>query len=176
MMSKLIYTYKQIIFLFLVVFITITTGNSQSLYQDFNFKMPIETAREVLELKSKSLKNIAFGKGTLYAFRKKSLVDRDNELISINIWSKKNLSLKEAESYLIKSKDHFESENFKMVYAQENWSKPLLVKKNLPCIRFVDKDNSVVVEIDPRGQGGIYNIFVTFYNYEWFLRKARGIE
>jgi len=49
-----------------------------------------------------------------------------------------------------------------------------LVKKNLPCIRFVDPDKKTVVEIDPRGQGSVFNIFVTYYNYDWFLKKARG--
>jgi hypothetical protein len=44
----------------------------------------------------------------------------------------------------------------------------------LPCIRFVDSDKTTVVEVDPRGQGGVYNVFVTFYDYKWFLKKARG--
>ena len=81
------------------------------------------------------------------------------------------MSLQQAETYLLKSKVHFESKEYKTVYAQENWSKPLLVKKNLPCIRFVDPDKKTVVEVDPRGQGSVYNIFVTYYNYEWFLKK-----
>jgi hypothetical protein len=175
-MSKIKYVFPPSSLLFIVFLIAFRVGYSQSLYQDFNYKMPIDSAKNILESKTKRLKNIAFGKGTLYAFRKKSLVERDNELISITIWSKKNLSLKEAESYLLKSRAHFESSEYKVVYAQENWSKPLLVKKNLPCIRFVDPEKTVLVEVDPRGQGGIYNIFVTFYNYDWFLRKARGIE
>lgn len=175
-MSKIKYAFPPSSLMFIVFLIAFRVGYSQSLYQDFNYKMPIDSAKNILESKTKRLKNIAFGKGTLYAFRKKSLVERDNELISITIWSKKNLSLKEAESYLLKSRAHFESSEYKVVYAQENWSKPLLVKKNLPCIRFVDPEKTVLVEVDPRGQGGIYNIFVTFYNYDWFLRKARGIE
>ena len=175
-MSKIKYVFPPSSLLFIVFLIAFRVGYSQSLYQDFNYKMPIDSAKNILESKTKRLKNIAFGKGTLYAFRKKSLVERENELISITIWSKKNLSLKEAESYLLKSRAHFESSEYKVVYAQENWSKPLLVKKNLPCIRFVDPEKTVLVEVDPRGQGGIYNIFVTFYNYDWFLRKARGIE
>ena len=68
----------------------------------------------------------------------------------------------------------FENKNYKIVYAQENWSNPLMVKKNLPCIRYVNPDKTIVVEFDPRGQGSIYNIFVTYYNYDWFLKKARG--
>ena len=175
-MSKIKYAFPPSSLMFIVFLIAFRVGHSQSLYQDFDYKMPIDSAKNILKSKTKRLKNIAFGKGTLYAFRKKSLVERDNELISITIWSKKNLSLKEAESYLLKSRAHFESSEYKVVYAQENWSKPLLVKKNLPCIRFVDPEKTVLVEVDPRGQGGIYNIFVTFYNYDWFLRKARGIE
>jgi hypothetical protein len=175
-MSKIKYAFPPSSLMFIVFLIAFRVGYSQSLYQDFDYKMPIDSAKNILKSKTKRLKNIAFGKGTLYAFRKKSLVERDNELISITIWSKKNLSLKEAESYLLKSRVHFESSEYKVVYAQENWSKPLLVKKNLPCIRFVDPEKTVLVEVDPRGQGGIYNIFVTFYNYDWFLRKARGIE
>ena len=118
--------------------------------------------------------NVSFGAQTAYAVRKKSLVNEDGILISINLWSKNNLSLQQAETYLLKSKAYFESKEYKTVYAQENWSKPLLVKKNLPCIRFVDPDKKTVVEVDPRGQGSVYNIFVTYYNYEWFLKKARG--
>ncbi|MGA0048874.1 MAG: hypothetical protein ACO3UL_03145 [Flavobacteriaceae bacterium] len=175
-MSKIKYAFPPSSLMFIVFLIAFRVGYSQSLYQDFDYKMPIDSAKNILKSKTKRLKNIAFGKGTLYAFRKKSLVERDNELISITIWSKKNLSLKEAESYLLKSRAHFESSEYKVVYAQENWSKPLLVKKNLPCIRFVDPEKTVLVEVDPRGQGGIYNIFVTFYNYDWFLHKARGIE
>ena len=73
-----------------------------------------------------------------------------------------------------KSRAYFESKEFKTVYAQDNWSNPDLVKKNLPCFRFVDPEKTVVVEVDPRGQGTVYNVFVTFYNYDWFLKKALG--
>jgi hypothetical protein len=96
--------------------------------------------------------------------------------VSINIWSKKNLSLSQATAYLKKTRKYFESLDHKTVYAQENWSDPVLVKKNLPCIRFVDPDKRVVIEMDPRGQGSIFNVFITFYNYDWFLRKANGEE
>ena len=61
-------------------------------------------------------------------------------------------------------------------YSQINCSNPFLVKKFLPCICFVDKDKTVVIEFDPRGQGDIYNVFVTYYNYDWFLKQARGEE
>lgn len=153
-----------------------TQLTAQALFKSFDFQMPEEKAKELLLQESKALKNLAFGKETSYAVRRKSLVSKDGKLVSINLGSKKNLTLKEAENYLKKGRTYFESNNFKTVYAQENWSNPILVKKNLPCIRFVDPEKTVVVEIDPRGQGSVYNVFVTFYNYDWFLRKARGQE
>ncbi len=150
--------------------------HAQILYDSLYFEMPIKEAQLFLRENSKKLKNIELGKGTSYAFRKSSLVDHNSKLESINIWSKTNLTLKQASDYLVKTRAYFESKDYKMVYAQENWSNPSMVKKNLPCIRFVDPDKTTVVEMDPRGQGSVYNIFVTYYNYNWFLKKARGEE
>jgi len=148
----------------------------QVLYKGFIYDMPIDQAKKILKENSKTLKNINFGNGISYAFRKRSLVENDGRLVSINIWSKKNLSLSQASAYLKRTRKYFESNDFKTVYAQENWSDPVIVKKNLPCIRFVDPDKRVVIEMDPRGQGSVFNVFITFYNYQWFLRKAKGEE
>jgi hypothetical protein len=148
----------------------------QILYKEFIYDMPIDQAKKILKENSKTLKNINFGNGISYAFRKRSLVENDGRLVSINIWSKKNLSLSQATAYLKRTRKYFESNDFKTVYAQENWSDPVIVKKNLPCIRFVDPDKRVVIEMDPRGQGSVFNVFITFYNYQWFLRKAKGEE
>ena len=148
----------------------------QVLYKEFIYDMPIDEAKKILKENSKTLKNINFGNGISYAFRKRSLVENDGRLVSINIWSKKNLSLSQATAYLKRTRKYFESNDFKTVYAQENWSDPVIVKKNLPCIRFVDPDKRVVIEMDPRGQGSVFNVFITFYNYQWFLRKAKGEE
>tara|TARA_B100000768_G_scaffold170288_1_gene176557 strand:+ start:1380 stop:1889 length:510 start_codon:yes stop_codon:yes gene_type:complete len=162
---------------FIVFILFFSTGHTQEiLFDDFYFEMNFFEAKKILKSNQKKLTNLALGKGTVYAVRKRSLVAEDNKLISVNLWSKKNLTVKEAEKYLIISKKFFESNNYNTVYAQENWSNPILVKKNLPCIRFVDKDKTVVIEFDPRGQGDIYNVFVTYYNYDWFLKKARGEE
>ena len=160
----------------LLIFTVPNMVGGQVLYKEFNYDMPIDQAKEILQKNSKTLKNINFGNETSYAFRKKSLVDRNGRLVSINIWSKKNLSLSQATAYLKKTRNYFESTDHKTVYAQENWSDPVLVKKNLPCIRFVDPDKRVVIEMDPRGQGSVFNVFITFYNYEWFLKKAKGEE
>lgn len=162
---------------FLLSFLLISiVGSAQSLYKDFHFNMPIVEAKQLLKDNSKSLKKLSFGTTTSYAFRKSSLVGDEKKLVSINIWSNKNLNLSEARKYLKNSRAYFEANSYKVVYAQENWSDPLLFKKNLPCIRFVDPEETLVVEMYPRGQGSIYNVFITFYNYDWFLRKARGEE
>ena len=41
-------------------------------------------------------KNLSLGKGTSYSLTKRSLVERDGKLVSINIWSKKHLDIKQA--------------------------------------------------------------------------------
>ena len=164
----------RLLYFFILLFSLNSEVYSQKLFKSFVFQMPMEEARLILSKDSKILKNLAFGQGTVYAVRKKSLVGRDDRLVSMNLGSKKNLNLEQAGTYMKKSRAYFESKKFKTVYAQENWSNPILVKKNLPCIRFVDTEKTVVVEIDPRGQGSVYNVFVTFYNYDWFLKKALG--
>ena len=160
-------------FVFLTLFFL--TGHAQEiLFDDFYFEMDFSKAKEILKSNQKKLTNVALGKGTVYAVRKRSLITQENKLISLNLWSKKNLTIEETEKYLVNGRVFFENKNYKIVYAQENWSNPLMVKKNLPCIRYVNPDKTIVVEFDPRGQGSTYNIFVTYYNYDWFLKKARG--
>ena len=160
----------------LFIFTVPNLVGGQVLYKEFIYDMPIDQAKKILKENSKTLKNINFGNWISYAYRKRSLVENDGRLVSINIWSKKNLSLSQATAYLKRTRKYFESNDFKTVYAQENWSDPVIVKKNLPCIRFVDPDKRVVIEMDPRGQGSVFNVFITFYNYKWFLRKAKGEE
>lgn len=160
-------------FVFLTLFFL--TGHAQEiLFDDFYFEMDFSEAKKILKSNQKKLTNVALGKGTVYAVRKRSLITQENKLISLNLWSKKNLTIEETEKYLVTGRVFFENKKYKIVYAQENWSNPLMVKKNLPCIRYVNPDKTIVVEFDPRGQGSIYNIFVTYYNYDWFLKKARG--
>ena len=79
-------------FIFLTLFFL--TGHTQEiLFDDFYFEMDFSAAKKILKLNKKKLTNIALGKGTVYAFRKRSLVAEDNKLISINLWSKNNSSL-----------------------------------------------------------------------------------
>ena len=155
-------------------FLSFSDLSAQILFKSFYFQMPIDDAKTILNKNSKTLKKLSFGNGTNYAFRNRSFVERDNKLVSINIWSKQNLTLLEATNYLKNTRSHFESQNYKVVYAQENWSNPNLIMKNLPGVRFVDEDKTVLIELYPRGQGTVYNVFVTFYNYDWFIDRARG--
>jgi hypothetical protein len=60
--------------------------------------MPMEEAKLILNKDSKILKNLSFGEGTIYAVRKKSLVGRDDKLVSMNLGSKKNLNIDQARS------------------------------------------------------------------------------
>ena len=155
-------------------FLSFSDLSAQNLFKSFFFQMPVDDAKAILNKNSKTLKKLSFGNGTNYAFRNRSFVERDKKLVSINIWSKQNLTLLEATNYLKSTRSHFESQNYKVVYAQENWSNPNLIMKNLPGVRFVDQDKTVLIELYPRGQGTVYNVFVTFYNYDWFIDRAQG--
>ena len=61
---------------------------------------------------------------------------------------KKNLNLKQGKEYLVSTKAHLESQNYSVVFSQKNWSKPLLINKNKPCIRFIDKNKNVIVAME----------------------------
>ena len=71
----------------LFIFTVPNLVGGQVLYKEFIYDMPIDQAKKILQKNSKTLKNINFGNGTSYAFRKRSLVDHDGRLVSINIWS-----------------------------------------------------------------------------------------
>ena len=90
MKVKFIYT---LFFIFLIF-----EGAAQTiLFDEFFFEMPLAEAKKTLKKNQKKLTNISFGAQTSYAVRKKSLVSNKGVLISINLWSKKNLTLQQAE-------------------------------------------------------------------------------
>lgn len=150
----------------------------EPLYDTFIYKMPIEKAKQLFKTKKKQFHSLSYGEKTNYVLRKTSLVsNKRDELISVSLWSKKNLKLEEAENYLKKSRSYLESKGFKTVYFQENWSKPLLLDKNKPGVRFIDAEKSVLVELESRGHGtdgNNYTIFITYYNYSWFLEQINN--
>ena len=144
------------------------------LFDSLKYKMPIKIAKSYIKTNKKKYKNFSLGKGTSYSIRNNSLVEKNEELVEVSFWSKKNLNLKQAEEYLTSTKSYLESIKFKVVYSQENWSKPLLIDKKKPCIRFVDENKNVVLAMEPRGQGSVYNIFLTYYNFDWFINQVKG--
>ncbi len=166
--------FKKILYTFLIF--SSTVYGQKVLFNDFKYDMPIHEAKVILKNKPDWFKNLSLGKDTSYSLTKRSLVERNGKLVSINIWSKKHLDIKQAETYLKKCRTYLEAIGYNVVYAQENWSNPKLLKKNQPCIRFVDSKKQNLIEVYPRGHGSIYNVFATFYNYDWFLKKARGLE
>jgi len=143
------------------------------LFDSLKYKMPIKSAKSFIKKNKKKYINFSLGEGTSYSIRNNSLVEKNGKLVEVSFWSKKNLNLKQAEEYLISTKTHLESIKFKVVYSQENWSKPLLIDKKKPCIRFVDKNKNVVVSMEPRGHGSVYNVFLTYYNFDWFVNQIK---
>ena len=47
-------------------------------------------------------------------------------------------------------------------------------EKNKPYLRWVNEDKTILAEMEPRGHGGTYSVFIAFYPHDWFLKKARG--
>ena len=83
-------------FIFLTLFFL--AGHAQEiLFDDFYFEMDFSAAKKILKSNKKKLNNVALGKGTVYAVRKRSLIIQENKLISLNLWSKKNLTIEETE-------------------------------------------------------------------------------
>ena len=151
-------------------------GQDSVLYEQFRFNMPEAEAINLLKKNRKRFKNIPLGSGNIFSLRKGSLNFEAGKLYSVTIWSKKNLDLRKAEAYLKNTRKHLESKGFIMVYAQEYWDKPLQRDKDKPCIRFVNKEKNILLDVESRGQGNIYNIFLNFYNLTWFYNKTKRIK
>ncbi len=145
-----------------------------ALYDRFTFEMPFQEALMLLRNHKKTYQNINLGPGTIYAIRRASLNRKNNRLYSVTLTSKKTVNLKQASSYLEKSRSFFEKEGFEVVYADPHWDEPLLRDSQKPCIRMVQREKNLLIEMEPIGQGSIYNIYVTFYNYDWFVAKITG--
>ena len=144
------------------------------LYENFEYEMPIQQAKALLKKNKKTFKNIKLGSGTSYAIRRASLKQKNQKVYAITLTSKKNLTLKEATSYLKKSRSYYEKLGYVVVYADPNWNAPLLRDPNKPCIRLVDQERKKMIEFEPIGQGAIYNLYITIYNYDWFVEKITG--
>jgi len=96
-------------------------------------------------------------------------------LIHITIWSKSNLNLNKTKKLLKTSKNHLESQGFELVYAQPDWKNPLTKQKNKPYMRLIHKEKNILTELEPRGQGETFNIFLSYYQLNWFHDMVRAL-
>ncbi len=144
------------------------------LYGAFTFNMPFQEALLELKQNKKKYQNIVLGGGTSYAIRRASFKRKNDRVYSLTLTSKKTLNLNQASGYLNKSRSYFEKAGYTVVYADKHWSEPLLRDPQKPCIRLVNEDKNLLIEMEPIGQGAIYNIYVTYYSYDWFVAKVTG--
>ena len=162
--------------IFILLYSFSVIGQDSVLYEPFRFDMSEAEAINLLKKNRKRFKSIPLGSGNIFSLRKGSLNFEAGKLYSVTIWSKKNLDLRKAEAYLKNTRKHIESKGFIMVYAHEYWDKPLQRDKDKPCIRFVNKEKNILLDVESRGQGNIYNIFLNFYNFTWFYNKTKRIK
>ena len=164
----------KVFYTFIIILYSLSLiGQDSVLYEPFEFNMSEAEVLDLFKKNRKRFKSISLGSGNIFSLRKSSLNFEAEKLYGITIWSKKNLDLREAEAYLKNTRKHLESKGFIMVYAQEYWDKPLQRDKNKPCIRFVNKEKNILLDLESRGQGNIYNVFLSYYNLTWFSDSVK---
>ena len=163
-------------FTFLLIFFTALTINAQYLlFDDFTFKMPKKNAFSLLKKNKKKFNALNLGSANSFTLRRGSLVFEEDELIHITIWSKYNLNINKTKKLLKILKNHLESQGFELVYAQSDWKNPLTRQKNKPYMRLVNKEEKILTELEPRGQGETFNIFLSYYHLNWFQKMIRAL-
>jgi hypothetical protein len=166
---------KKIISLLLTFFGALTINAQSLLFDDFTYKMPKKVAFSVLKKNKKKFNALNLGTANTFILRRGSLVFEEDELIHITIWSKSNLNLNKTKKLLKTSKNHLESQGFELVYAQPDWENPLTKQKNKPYMRLVHKEKNILTELEPRGQGETFNIFLSYYQLNWFHDMIRAL-
>ena len=161
---------------FLLIFFTALTINAQYLlFDDFTFKMPKKNAFSLLKKNKKKFNALNLGSANTFTLRRGSLVFEEDELIHITIWSKYNLNINKTRELLKILKNHLESQGFELVYAQPDWENPLTKQKNKPYMRLIHKEKNILTELEPRGQGETFNIFLSYYQLNWFHDMVRAL-
>ena len=161
---------------FLLIFFTSLTINAQYLlFDDFTFKMPKKNAFSLLKKNKKKFNALNLGSSNTFTLRRGSLVFEEDKLIHITIWSKYNLNINKTTELLKSLKNHLESQGFELVYAQSDWKNPLTRQKNKPYMRLVNKEEKILTELEPRGQGETFNIFLSYYHLNWFQKMIRAL-
>ena len=166
---------KKIISLLLTFFGALTINAQSLLFDDFTYKMPKKVAFSVLKKNKKKFNALNLGTANTFILRRGSLVFEEDELIHITIWSKSNLNLNKTKKLLKTSKNHLESKGFELVYAQPDWENPLTKQKNKPYMRLIHKEKNILTELEPRGQGETFNIFLSYYQLNWFHDMIRAL-
>jgi hypothetical protein len=166
---------KKIISLLLTFFGALTINAQSLLFDDFTYKMPKKVAFSVLKKNKKKFNALNLGTANTFILRRGSLVFEEDELIHITIWSKSNLNLNKTKKLLKTSKNHLESQGFELVYAQPDWENPLTKQKNKPYMRLIHKEKNILTEMEPRGQGETFNIFLSYYQLNWFHDMIRAL-
>lgn len=166
---------KKIISLLLTFFGALTINAQSLLFDDFTYKMPKKVAFSVLKKNKKKFNALNLGTANTFILRRGSLVFEEDELIHITIWSKSNLNLNKTKKLLKTSKNHLESQGFELVYSQPDWENPLTKQKNKPYMRLVHKEKNILTELEPRGQGETFNIFLSYYQLNWFHDMIRAL-
>ena len=162
---------------FLMIFFGTLTINAQSLlFDDFTYKMSKKEAFSLLKKNKKKFNAINLGNANTFILRRGSLVFEEDELIHITIWSKSNLNLNKTKNLLKSSKNFLESKGFQLVYAQPDWENPQTKKINKPYMRFAHKEKNILTELEPRGQGETYNIFLSYYQLNWFYDMVMELQ
>ena len=167
---------KKIISLLLTFFGVLTINAQSLLFDDFTYKMPKKVAFSVLKKNKKKFNALNLGTANTFILRRGSLVFEEDELIHITIWSKSNLNLNKTKNLLKISKNFLESQGFELVYAQPDWENPLTKKINKPYMRFAHKEKNILTELEPRGQGETYNIFLSYYQLNWFYDMVMELQ
>ena len=124
---------------------------------------------------SKKFNALNLGSTNTFTLRRGSLVFEEDELIHITIWSKYNLNINKTKELLKILKNHLESQGFELVYAQSDWKNPLTRQKNKPYMRLVNKEEKILTELEPRGQGETFNIFLSYYHLNWFQKMISSL-
>lgn len=166
---------KKIITLLLTFFGALTINAQSLLFDDFTYKMPKKVAFSVLKKNKKKFNALNLGTANTFILRRGSLVFEEDELIHITIWSKSNLNLNKTKKLLKTSKNHLESQGFELVYAQPDWQNPLTKQRDKPYMRLVHKEKNVLTELEPRGQGETFNIFLSYYQLNWFHQMVKAL-
>ena len=160
----------------MIFFGTLTINAQSLLFDDFSYKMSKKEAFSLLKKNKKKFNAINLGNANTYILRRGSLVFEEDELIHITIWSKSNLNLNKTKNLLKISKNFLESQGFELVYAQPDWENPLTKKINKPYMRFAHKEKNILTELEPRGQGETYNIFLSYYQLNWFYDMVMELQ